>query len=98
MLNLITGNSRPRVFDSVPEVTTTKKRATANTGAKRTTTKKTPAVKASKPVGITKKKATPVKKPTVATKVIYIRLVLQYITNSIIGQGSCQEGRRSCYW
>ncbi|EPE28999.1 hypothetical protein GLAREA_00157 [Glarea lozoyensis ATCC 20868] len=63
-----TGNSRPRVFDTVPEVATTKKRATANTGAKRTT-KKAPAVKASKPVGVTKKKAAvPAKKPTVATK------------------------------
>jgi hypothetical protein len=68
MLNLILGNSRPRVFDPVPEVTTTKKRATANTGAKRTT-KKAPAAKASKPVGVTKKKAVPAKKPSVATKV-----------------------------
>lgn len=63
-----TGNSRPRVFPTVPETstTTTKKRATANTGAKRGP-KKATTVKTSKPVGVTKKKA-PAKKTSVATK------------------------------
>jgi len=64
-----TGNSRPRVFPTVPETTTTttKKRATANTGAKRGP-KKATTTKASKPVGVTKKKAAPAKKTSVATK------------------------------
>jgi len=61
-----TGNSKPRVFPTVAETAAPKKRATANTGAKRGP-KKT-AVKASKPVGVTKKKAAPAKKTSVATK------------------------------
>ncbi|TVY73171.1 hypothetical protein LSUE1_G006119 [Lachnellula suecica] len=62
-------NSRPRVFDTVPEVTTTTKkpRASANIGAKRGP-KKAIATKASKPTGVTKKKAAPAKKTSVATK------------------------------
>jgi hypothetical protein len=65
------GNSRPRVFPTVPEPTApaTKKRATANTGAKRGP-KKATSTKASKPVGVTKKKA-PAKKAGTATKVSY---------------------------
>jgi len=64
-----TGHSRPRVFPTVPETapTATKKRATANTGAKRGP-KKATATKASKPTGVVKKKAAPAKKPAVATK------------------------------
>ncbi|XMA10026.1 hypothetical protein WAI453_002817 [Rhynchosporium graminicola] len=58
-----TGNSKPRIFPTVTEPTTTK-RATANTGAKRGP--KTTATKASKPVGV--KKAAPAKKTSVATK------------------------------
>ncbi|RDL41836.1 Uncharacterized protein BP5553_01815 [Venustampulla echinocandica] len=63
-----TGNSRPRVFPTVPETTTTttKKRATANTGAKRGP-KKATATKGGKPAGVTKK-AAPAKKPSAATK------------------------------
>ncbi|KAG9248716.1 hypothetical protein BJ878DRAFT_412036 [Calycina marina] len=57
-----TGNSKPRVFVTAPAITTK-----ANTGAKRTI-KKTPATKASKPVGVTKKKAAPAKKTSVASK------------------------------
>ncbi|RDW66213.1 hypothetical protein BP6252_09848 [Coleophoma cylindrospora] len=62
-----TGNSKPRIFPTVSEPTTAapKKRATANTGAKRGP-KKAPATKAAKPVGVTKK--VPVKKTSVATK------------------------------
>ncbi|TVY89668.1 hypothetical protein LAWI1_G004167 [Lachnellula willkommii] len=61
-------NSRPRVFPTVPETTTTttKKRATANTGAKRGP-KAATTTKAAKPTGVTKKKA-PAKKTSVATK------------------------------
>merc|ERR1711977_132033 len=58
-----TGNSKPRIFPTVAETTTTK-RATANTGAKRGP-KKATATKASKPVGV--KKAAPAKKTSVAT-------------------------------
>merc|ERR1711977_467609 len=47
-----TGNSKPRIFPTVAETTTTK-RATANTGAKRGP-KKATATKASKPVGVKK--------------------------------------------
>ncbi|KUJ20492.1 uncharacterized protein LY89DRAFT_682216 [Mollisia scopiformis] len=62
-----TGNSRPRVFPTVPVTeTTTKKRATANTGAKRGP--KTTTTKAAKPTGVTKKKAAPAKKTSVADK------------------------------
>lgn len=73
------GNSRPRVFPTVPEstTTTTKKRATANTGAKRGP-KKGSATKASKPVGVTKKKA-PAKKTSAATKVRYIERTLLHL-------------------
>ncbi|KAH8770590.1 hypothetical protein BGZ57DRAFT_438780 [Hyaloscypha finlandica] len=64
-----TGNSRPRVFPTVPETTAAapKKRATANTGAKRGP-KKATATKASKPTGVTKKKAAPAKKPAAKVK------------------------------
>ncbi|KAG0649779.1 hypothetical protein D0Z07_3511 [Hyphodiscus hymeniophilus] len=62
-----TGNSKPRIFPTVTETAApTKKRATANTGAKRGP-KKATTTKASKPVGVTKKKA-PAKKTSVATK------------------------------
>ncbi|TAQ87185.1 hypothetical protein B7494_g4499 [Chlorociboria aeruginascens] len=63
-----TGNSKPRIFPTVTETpaTTTKKRATANSGVKRGP-KKATTVKASKPTGVTKKKA-PAKKTNVATK------------------------------
>ncbi|CAG8958693.1 hypothetical protein HYFRA_00011535 [Hymenoscyphus fraxineus] len=57
-----TGNSRPRVFPTIPEPTV--KKASANTGAKRGP-KKT-ATKGAKPIGV--KKAPAVKKPSVATK------------------------------
>lgn len=65
------GNSRPRVFPTFPEPTTTapKKRTKANTGAKRGP-KSASATKASKPTGVTKK--APVKKAATATKVRYI--------------------------
>jgi hypothetical protein len=67
-----TGNSRPRVFPTVAETTsaTTKKRATANTGAKRGPKKSTATTKTvgAKPVGVTKKKAAPAKKTSVAAK------------------------------
>jgi hypothetical protein len=67
-----TGNARPRIFDAPAEVPAPKKRATANTGAKRGPKKGTKATatttKASKPVGVTKKKAAPAKKTSVATK------------------------------
>lgn len=73
------GNSRPRVFPTVPETTTTtKKRATANTGAKRGP-KKATAAKGGKPAGVTKKaapkKAAPAKKPSVVSKVNYCRVI-----------------------
>lgn len=70
-----TGNSKPRIFPTVTETTpaTTKKRATANTGAKRGP--KATTTKAAKPVGVTKKKA-PAKKTSVATKVKYFGIRL----------------------
>ena len=69
------GNSKPRIFPTAPETTTTtKKRATANTGAKRGP-KKATTTKASKPAGVTKKKA-PAKKTSVATKVRRIERAL----------------------
>ena len=71
------GNSKPRIFPTVAETTTTK-RATANTGAKRGP-KKATATKASKPVGV--KKAAPAKKTSVATKVRSLSSHLSHVTN-----------------
>lgn len=95
--HMFIGNSRPRVFPTFPEptATTTKKRAKANTGAKRGP-KKATATKASKPAGVTKKKA-PAKKATTATKAR--QLCRAYICSSLtisIGQGCCEESRRLC--
>ncbi|CAG8972789.1 hypothetical protein HYALB_00007714 [Hymenoscyphus albidus] len=58
-----TGNSRPRVFPTIPEPTV--KKTTANSGAKRGPKKVT--TKGVKPVGVTKK-APAAKKPSVGTK------------------------------
>ncbi|KAI9051174.1 hypothetical protein LZ554_005276 [Drepanopeziza brunnea f. sp. 'monogermtubi'] len=62
-----TGNARPRIFPTVPEVTIAapKKKTTMNIGAKRGP--KAATTKTSKPVGITKKVA-PAKKTAVANK------------------------------
>ena len=72
----VLGNSKPRIFPTVTETTTTttKKRATANTGAKRGP-KKSTTTKGAKPAGVTKKKA-PAKKTSVATKVRYFNSLL----------------------
>ena len=90
------GNSRPRVFPTFPEptATTTKKRAKANTGAKRGP-KKATATKGSKPTGVTKK--APAKKPTTAAKVRHFgRASVFSLLIVTIGQNCCQEGRRRC--
>ncbi len=68
MLNIYIGNSKPRIFETVPETAPPKKRATANTGAKRGP--KATTTKAAKPTGVTKKAAPEKKKPVVA-KVSY---------------------------
>lgn len=88
------GNSKPRIFPTVTETTTTttKKRATANTGAKRGP-KKATATKGAKPTGVTKKKAAPAKKTSVAAKVRCFKNA--YPVPSLIyliGQGCCEEG------
>ncbi len=61
-----TGNSKPRIFPTVDTAPTiTRKKSTKPKAAK-----KAPAVKASKPAGVTKKKTTTAKKePGAATKV-----------------------------
>jgi len=64
--NFHKGNSKPRIF--APTTETAAPKTTANTGAKRGP-KKATATKASKPVGVTKKKsAAPAKKTSVAAK------------------------------
>ena len=68
--NINIGNSKPRVFATIPETTTK-----ANTGAKRGP-KKATATKASKPVGVTKKPAA-AKKTSVAAKVRHLCDIVQ---------------------
>jgi hypothetical protein len=70
----------------------TKKKATANTGAKRT--KKTTTTKASKPVGVTKKKTLAAKKTSVATKVGQSGCTIPHSLTRYAGEESRQEGGR----
>jgi hypothetical protein len=78
------------VFPTVPETTTAapKKRATANTGAKRGP-KKATATKASKPTGVTKKKAAPAKKPVAKVSDTLAIYTLSVPLIFFIGQSRC---------
>lgn len=81
-----TGNSKPRVFqtvDTAPAIKrTTKSRVKKSPTA---STKPGPKVKAAKPTGVTKKKSTAPKKDGVATKVSFLPFIMNsYVMYSFI--------------